>query len=95
MPDRLLDLVAEHLRRFRDTQGLTQEQAAHSIGCSIPTYRALERTSRSRRSPDPKLSTLMRVLVSVGADETILAALAEHIDDAERIARSARHGATE
>lgn len=83
MPARLLDLIAERLRTYRAQQNLTQEQAAHLLGCSIPTYRALEKVGADRRRPDPKLSTVMRVLTFIGEDEAILLALAEHVDASE------------
>ncbi|MBN6191217.1 helix-turn-helix domain-containing protein [Aneurinibacillus sp. BA2021] len=69
-------IVAKRLRDYRTAEGLTQEEAAELVGCSIPTYRRLEQgLSKAGVAPDPKLSTLMRALTVVHLDERVLGAL--------------------
>ncbi|MBQ3359332.1 MAG: helix-turn-helix transcriptional regulator [Microbacterium sp.] len=75
---RVLVLLAVQLRKFRADQGLSQEKAAHLIGCSVPTYRLLEHPwSREGRCADPKLSTIMNALSAIGVDALWVAALQE------------------
>ena len=76
MPSRMLERLADELRNFRRTHGLSQEAMAHRIGCSIPTYRSLERALYdSEKLPDPKLSTIMNALRTIDLDDQILAAI--------------------
>ncbi|MEU4014979.1 helix-turn-helix transcriptional regulator [Microbacterium sp. NPDC028030] len=84
MPSRVLALVAERLRAFRNAGGFSQEEMAEKIDCSIPTYRCLEQaTPDPHHLPDPKLSTLMRVLHTLELDEALLDTL-KGIDSTER-----------
>lgn len=75
MPSRVMDLVAERLLAYRRRNGLTQEETAQRIGCSIPTYRHLEQPSDADHVPDPKLSTLMRIFTTLELDHALLDAL--------------------
>ncbi|MFJ6533127.1 helix-turn-helix transcriptional regulator [Microbacterium sp. NPDC091662] len=69
-------IVARALKAYRNSENLTQEEAAAIVGCSIPTYRQLELgTSEIGHFSDPKLSTLMRVLTVLHLDGPMLRAL--------------------
>lgn len=77
-------IVAKALKGYRDSENLTQEEAAALIGCSIPTYRQLERgVSEVGSLPDPKLSTIMRALTTLKLDEPVLRALEGAMGSAE------------
>ena len=76
MPSRVLELLAIRLRLFRVGRRLSQQETAHLIGCSIPTYRLLEQPRPDKgRMADPKLSTIMNVLTTIGADDQVIKAL--------------------
>jgi transcriptional regulator with XRE-family HTH domain len=78
VPCRVLELLAKHLRMYRMREGVSQEEAAHRIGCSIPTYRRLEQPRpRSIRHADPRLSTLMSVLSTLGIEQRVIDALSD------------------
>lgn len=82
MLDRILDIIAQALREYRRRTGLSQEQVALKIGCSVPTYRALEVPCIDRdRMPNPKLGTVMRVLATVGLDAALVESLAIQVID--------------
>lgn len=82
MLDRILDIIAHALREYRRRTGLSQEQAALEIGCSVPTYRALEVPYINRdRMPNPKLGTVMRALATVGIDAAFVDSLAIQVID--------------
>ncbi|WP_167456888.1 helix-turn-helix domain-containing protein [Microbacterium phyllosphaerae] len=74
MPSRVLEALAEGLRKFRAERGLSQEEMAHRIGCSIPTYRSLEKKGGVKIA-DPKLSTIMGALKMIGLDSRLIEAL--------------------
>ena len=100
---RVLVLVARALRTYRRAEGLTQEEAAGLIGCSVPTYRHLEQgVSRVGSVIDPRVSTVMRALTLLKLDEPVLQVLEdatyrereildENVASAPRV-RAARHG---
>ncbi|MDZ4045683.1 MAG: helix-turn-helix transcriptional regulator [Rhodoglobus sp.] len=78
MSSRVMVVVARALKAYRKSENVTQEEAANRIGCSLPTYRYLEQgVSEVGQLPDPKLSTFMRALTTLGLDEPVLKAL-EH-----------------
>lgn len=76
MSVRVLERLATELMTFRRARGLSQEAMAHRIGCSVPTYRSLERVSvGEKRVADPKLSTIMSVLATIELDHLWVHAL--------------------
>lgn len=84
MPSRVMDLVADRLQTFRREHRLSQEEAANLVGCSIPTYGSMELAAGPQGSlPDPKLSTLMRVVSALGLDQSIVEALVAHAAQTE------------
>ena len=88
MPSRLLEQLAVELDGFRRARGLSQEAMAYRIGCSVPTYRSLERPRcHATRGSDPKLSTIVSVLKTIGLDERLLEALRVDIQSDETCSR--------
>jgi len=76
MPSRVLEELASGLRSFREERGLSQEEMANQIGCSVPTYRSLEQTKRGgSKIADPKLSTIMRALKVIDLDGRLIEVL--------------------
>lgn len=63
----LCRLLAEHLRAIREHHGLTQEKAAHLIGCDYKYYQRIEAGAK-----DIRLSTLERIAKALGVDSSEL-----------------------
>ncbi|MGW9159705.1 helix-turn-helix domain-containing protein [Microbacterium sp. NPDC055665] len=89
----MLELLAIRLRLFRAGRRLSQQETAHLIGCSVPTYRLLEQPSPGTgRIADPKLSTIMNVLTTIGVDDQLVKALSADLE--EELPTSGGHGAS-
>lgn len=77
-----LSLLAGRLIAYRLANGFFQERVALEIGCAVATYRALELwDAEPNRPPDPKLSTMMRVLSVLELDAPVLDVLANAISN--------------
>lgn len=84
MPSRITHLLARGLIAYRVDRNVSQEEAAHLIGCSIPTYRTLEHADPYQdRLANPRLSTLMQALTLLGLDAPLVHALKEALEDPE------------
>ncbi|MFE7843634.1 helix-turn-helix domain-containing protein [Microbacterium sp. NPDC057407] len=84
MPARVIELIADRLRAYRRERRLSQEEMAHRLGCSLPTYRSLERACGPYAAlPDPKLSTVMRAVCLLGLDQRLVDVLNAHSAEVE------------
>lgn len=76
MPSRFMSLLAARLLSYRQENGLSQEEAANLVGCTLPTYRKLEQVPGSvDPTPNPKLSTIMQAVKLLELDRVLLEVL--------------------
>lgn len=66
--------IGDRIREIRKEKNLTQERAAELCGMSVKGYEKIE-----RGESDPRVSTMIRVIFSLGADFTIFTEYAEQI----------------
>lgn len=79
MPSRFLGPIAVQLQSYRRANGFSQEHVALEIGCAMATYRTLEYPgAEPDRVPDPKVSTILRVLAVLDLETPVLEALARN-----------------
>ncbi len=66
--------IGDKIREIRKEKNLTQERAAELCGMSVKGYEKIE-----RGESDPRVSTMVKVIFSLGADFTIFTEYAEQI----------------
>ncbi|WP_373426056.1 helix-turn-helix domain-containing protein [Microbacterium sp. W4I20] len=66
------------LRSMRESRGLSQEALAHTADLSVSTYGSIERAFSCGRWANPKLDSLLRLIVALNTTSSELEVLLTH-----------------